>query len=485
MAASSSVDRPQMIQRRFVLGVQHDVKDGCQFIDENTVVWTAGKNIVVYNTQYATQKFISCSDTCEAITALAVSSNRRSLAVAEMSETPAIAIYDPQTRRRKRFLQVPDIGSREYVCLAFSADGRYLAAQGGFPEWNLVLWSVDKTKAVAMVPANDKTNPSQDRRLINQCSISPKDPTVMCVSGNGIFKFFKYQDNQLRQLAGGLGKSEPMNYLAHVWLPPDDRIIVSTDNGDLLLVENFEYRHQLPLSPSDGISIDTLVAHGTKGFICGGDMGTISIFEKSEDKELFRRVKTHNVGAERKDTDSLVTTDDTVRILGFSITPPPSDECISILTSNRQVYVLNLSQADYSKAEDRICDVICQPFHAAAITGLDICIRKPLLVTCGKDRNVILWNYVTNTAEVTKHFSTEVLSVAIHPSGLHLLVGFPDKLRFMNVYGDDIREFRSFSIRARSVPSSQPAKSSFRPSACERQAALQLRRSCSSCTWSR
>eukprot|EP01002_Notosolenus_urceolatus_P000978 NODE_124_length_2690_cov_42.754638_g100_i0.p1 GENE.NODE_124_length_2690_cov_42.754638_g100_i0~~NODE_124_length_2690_cov_42.754638_g100_i0.p1 ORF type:complete len:876 (+),score=301.78 NODE_124_length_2690_cov_42.754638_g100_i0:62-2629(+) len=36
----------------------------------------------------------------------------------------------------------------------------------------------------------------------------------------------------------------------------------------------------------------------------------------------------------------------------------------------------------------------------------------------------------------------------MHPNGLHLLVGFSDRLRFMNILGDDIREFKSFSVRA-------------------------------------
>eukprot|EP00758_Cryptobia_borreli_P001257 Tbor_TRINITY_DN2079_c0_g1::TRINITY_DN2079_c0_g1_i1::g.12107::m.12107 len=109
--------------------------------------------------------------------------------------------------------------------------------------------------------------------------------------------------------------------------------------------------------------------------------------------------------------------------------------------------ILNLSNADFARPDDRVCDDVCQQFHAGPITGLDICIRKPLIATCGKDRNIILWNYQTKSVECSKHFSAEILSISIHPSGLHLIAGFPDKLRFMNIYGDDIREFRSYNIR--------------------------------------
>ena len=35
--------------------------------------------------------------------------------------------------------------------MAFSPDGRLLAAQGGSPEWNLVLWVWEKSKVVTSV----------------------------------------------------------------------------------------------------------------------------------------------------------------------------------------------------------------------------------------------------------------------------------------------------------------------------------------------
>ncbi len=32
------------------------------------------------------------------------------------------------------------------MCLAFSHDGAFLAAQGGAPEWNLAMWQWEKSK---------------------------------------------------------------------------------------------------------------------------------------------------------------------------------------------------------------------------------------------------------------------------------------------------------------------------------------------------
>ena len=86
---------------------------------------------------------------------------------------------------------------------------------------------------------------------------------------------------------------------------------------------------------------------------------------------------------------------------------------------------------------------------AAAITGLDVCIRKPLVVTCGVDTSVRVWNYLDKTLELLKYFpSEESFCVAFHPSGLHILVGFSSKLRLMNLLMDDIRQFKELPIKA-------------------------------------
>jgi hypothetical protein len=56
---------------------------------------------------------------------------------------------------------------------------------------------------------------------------------------------------------------------------------------------------------------------------------------------------------------------------------------------------------------------------------------------------------------MTKYFGEEAYSVAMHPSGLYVLVGFIDKLRLMNILMDDLRPVREFSIKScREVPPS-------------------------------
>ena len=40
-------------------------------------------------------------------------------------------------------------------------------------------------------------------------------------------------------------------------------------------------------------------------------------------------------------------------------------------------------------------------FHKTEITGLDVNIRKELIVTCSRDKSVNIWNYTTKSHEIT------------------------------------------------------------------------------------
>ena len=79
---------------------------------------------------------------------------------------------------------------------------------------------------------------------------------------------------------------------------------------------------------------------------------------------------------------------------------------------------------------------------SGAVTGLDTCVRKPLVATTAADCAVRIWNWQDATLELVKQFQDEAVSVALHPSGQLLLVGFADKLRLFTVLMDDLKVCR-------------------------------------------
>ncbi|GFH32507.1 uncharacterized protein HaLaN_31739, partial [Haematococcus lacustris] len=143
---------------RFVFGFRPDVADNVAYTDEGAIVYAAGHNVVIYSSDTRQQKLIPGALESEGITALCVSANKKLLAVAERSEKAMVTVYDLQTLKRRKVLVAAD--SKEYTSLAFSADGKMLLAQGGAPEWNLVLWVWEKSKVAASIKTtNQQSSP--------------------------------------------------------------------------------------------------------------------------------------------------------------------------------------------------------------------------------------------------------------------------------------------------------------------------------------
>ena len=79
-------------------------------------------------------------------------------------------------------------------------------------------------------------------------SFNPQDNTQLCVVGFGIFKLFRYNEGNLKQFA--FQKSDMQrNYLCHAWLS-DEKIVVGTDSGKVLLFESGELKAELSVNVS-------------------------------------------------------------------------------------------------------------------------------------------------------------------------------------------------------------------------------------------
>ena len=89
-------------QRRHVFGAKGDVRDNVHFLDETTVLYAAGNQIVLHHVESNTQRFIPGAPDAEGITALALSPNRKYLAIAERAEKATISVLDLTTHAKRR-----------------------------------------------------------------------------------------------------------------------------------------------------------------------------------------------------------------------------------------------------------------------------------------------------------------------------------------------------------------------------------------------
>lgn len=416
---------------KVVFGFRGDVNQNVHYAEDGSVVYPAGHNVVLYSPDTKNQRFIPGTLESEGITALSISPNKKLLAVAERSEKAMITVYDLQTLKRRKVLVAADAGSKEYVSMAFSPDGKMLIAQGGAPEWNLVLWIWEKSKVQATVKTTN-----QQGSPIYSVAFSPGEGQLASVVGLGIFRLFKLGDGGIKQLSFSLGRRDPNSVICQGWLPDagvgenKERLLLGMADGEVLMIEGLEVR--ATFSCENGISVESIVS-SVKGFVVGQDNGVVTIFERDE-KEIFRKAR------------SFAIENQAVKVRHLAISP--NDEHLICSLENYQVYSLPLSNSEIMKTDEMNFEVLGTNNHWAAITGMDACVRKPLIATCSTDKTVRLWNYIDRTCELIKSFSEEMYSIALHPSGLMVIVGFADKLRLMTVLMDDLRVIKELGIKA-------------------------------------
>ena len=99
--------------------------------------------------------------------------------------------------------------------------------------------------------------------------------------------------------------------------------------------------------------------------------------------------------------------------------------------------------------EDANYEYLMFPFHWRKIQGMDICLKKKLIATGSDDRTVRIWNngIYPPQLEVCEVYQDEAYSVAFHPSGFHLIVGFTDRIRMLNLFKDELKEYNSINIK--------------------------------------
>lgn len=179
------------VSHSLVFGLRQDIRDNLFSVDDDSIIYPAGSNVIV--TQKNTKKFVSMSDKGEGIASITVSPDRHLLAISERSLKPSIHVYEVSTLRKRRVLAPSEsYNAKEFSCMSFSADSKYLVAQLSHPEWILHYYAWDKGKLLATVGSS----PSPSKIL--QTSINPFDGSVVFLLGDKCTRFYRYTEGELK-----------------------------------------------------------------------------------------------------------------------------------------------------------------------------------------------------------------------------------------------------------------------------------------------
>lgn len=121
-----------------------------------------------------------------------------------------------------------------------------------------------------------------------------------------------------------------------------------------------------------------------------------------------------------------------------------TEDVLYFMTENNQLMKVNIA-LDGTECEETNFEYVHEPFHEQAITGMDVCLRKQLVVTCS-NKYIKIWNYATKQLEIQMRCQVgdETLAIAFHPSGFHLVVAYNDKVCIMDVLSNSIKERASY-----------------------------------------
>ena len=270
---------------------------------------------------------------------------------------------------------------------------------------------------------------------IHQCSFSPFDSNVVCLAGRDTIKFYRLVDNEVRLLQEVNKKDH--NFISHCWLrQPDDYVLAGTENGKIIAFRSGEEVFSLKCLPHSDSPIASLISVAG-GFIAGASPGKFMFF--SLDVTDSRRLVLKN--EHFKLVHTVVSELSKKEIVSLAMSP--SEDKLCALTGDGQLLSLPLLASMPMLSLTLTSEAVkysVSSFHSPrAIVGMDVCTRKPLFVTVGKDNTLRVWNIQTHQLDLVKEFGEEMFSVTLHPTGLHVAVGFLDKVRLYHILLDDLR----------------------------------------------
>ncbi|CUG89431.1 WD40 repeat-containing protein, putative [Bodo saltans] len=485
-----------------VLGVRSPSGRCVEHLNDDTVLYLAGKHAAQYEHETGLHKFILKSNKTVEISSFCISANRKYIALAEkLADGMQVNVYT-QTGSRVRTLEFKYLSKLPVVSMDFSTDNKYLATVTSLPDVFIYLWQVDKSRLVGMVDVPFE---------LTKITVSPWSYWSLCTTGPSSIRMWRLVEKQLKQVdpmpkrrdvmangaASGGGSNATVNrFSCHCWYD-EEKVIAGTEEGDLLVFENSELKKTLKSVHGEAYAI-TAVAPVARGIVACGEGGMVSVFERTlDDNVYFRILKQFNpvsfmTAAMSSGSGGELSTNQqqqqsahhhassnqqlslfTARIVDVSVAP--KEEQLVILYNNNVISTVSLEAMEIvrttaatmgSNAADNdgavvsaaaggvsnlsashIARMLPIGFHNDVVSAVDVCVQKSFVVTGSLDKTIRVWNFMRQKVEFIKTFDEEVLCLALHPTGLRMLVGFKGNLRLYNVLAEDLHFCTEFPIK--------------------------------------
>ncbi|KAF4698237.1 WD repeat domain 65 [Perkinsus olseni] len=371
---------------------------------------------------------------------------------------------------------------------------------GTRPDCRLSCWDWDQGRMTASVRLLD-SYPSELRAVPACVSFSVSDGIKLCTTGVNFVAV--HHVSPAGELTAAIPVQEQLKCLpaehqysmgeqnfpsdapsgfevtSHLWTVAGD-IICGTSDGKLLLFDEYGmFKQSLIIDPTATNGAYRIMVPWSKGgFLTASDDGIVRTFRKNSDdpEQPYRLSRIFSVDPPGKHPSGSESQPESLSADGLSsphgeanatskarstkllsISLSPSEDCLAAITDRGQLISIPLRSAkrlreaplkggreeEYLPEKQPAKWMLCS-LHAGPVLGMDVCVRRPIVATCGADHTVRLWNFWKRRCELEQHFMEEAFSIALHPSGLQALVGFVDRLRLMDVLKDELKTYKDF-----------------------------------------
>jgi hypothetical protein len=138
-----------------ILGIKPDVNPSIIALNDVEVIYVSGHNVIIHSIDQiaAQQRIIPGLEGCQSITAMALSPNKKEIAVCEKAENAVCVIYEMSTLKRRKILCSTDYASTTFTAVNFAKSSeklnQFIVTITGEPDYRAIVWLWEKSRFIA------------------------------------------------------------------------------------------------------------------------------------------------------------------------------------------------------------------------------------------------------------------------------------------------------------------------------------------------
>ena len=434
------------IKLDWIFGIRKDILPNVLSLDFNTLVYPAGHYIVIYDHTKKPplsqiQQFIAGTPHSKGITAFnVVNISKKFIAIAEeFNEDVFISIYNIfssggvyNLNHRVVNLSLFESRVNKVFHVAFSQKEQTLSYFAAVckSEDNILLlfwkWDTEQLKDKITFPLKI---PKVDGDWL-QISFSAIKNEYLCIISPTFIVYYSINIKSLNLLYEFyVDKHNCGRIISYCWLY-EQNFCVLTENSILIFdFQNMKIIQEIKITNDDFMGSLTCILPLLDAFIVAGTNRRFEIYERKQNENYIFTFKGTREFEKESNFDFISLTCQNSGNEKYIFAATSNNNLISVnIRDQNDVFLNNISAYNY----------LISPFHTESVEGLDVCINKPYVISCSKDKSLRVWDYKKRTQVIESLYDEEMYSVAFHPSGMHAIVSFVDKIKPINIFYDEI-----------------------------------------------